>query len=187
MHIRSTAGVAGSLIALALLLGAAPASAQTRLSLDGGALLPVGDLADVNAVSPYVGARFEVQDVNALGQIATRTWFARLGFGIMREDLPEPPADNSDGHYLDVCLGARAYASSKFSPFFMSVSAGYAQYEFPGVSDTYRGGTFNGGLGVSFRPVGFVLEVEARGHLVFLDGTDNFQFFTTIVSLGIPL
>ena len=30
-------------------------------------------------------------------------------------------------------------------------------------------------------------EVEARGHLVFLDGADNIQFFTGIVSLGIPL
>jgi hypothetical protein len=179
--------VAGVCLAGSLLVSSMPAAGQTRLSLDAGAIFPTGDLADVNAVSPWVGARWEYQDVNALGQISTRTWFLRLGYGIMREDLPEPPADNSDGHYFDACIGGRAYAQSKFSPFFVSVSGGYAQYQFPGPSDTYHGATFNGGLGVRFGVLGFVLEGEARGHVVFLDGTDNFQFFTGIVSLGIPL
>ena len=95
--------------------------------------------------------------------------------------------DDSDGHYWDLCVGARAYASSRFSPFFMSLSGGYAQYAPPGPSDNYHGGTFNGGLGLRLPFLGFIFEAEARGHVTFLDGADNIQFFTGNVSLGIPL
>jgi hypothetical protein len=175
------------LVAAATFL-AEPAHAQTRLSLDAGGLLPVGDMADVHKLSPYVGARFEQQATNALGHISTRTWFLRFGYGFMlKEDIEGLPEDASDGHYLDLCLGGRAYAASRFSPFFMSLSGGYANFQAPGPGDSHHGGTVNGGLGVRFGLIGFVVEVEARGHLVFLDGADNIQFFTGIVSLGIPL
>lgn len=187
MKSRRMLSAAGLALLVISMFASAPAAAQTRLSIDAGGLFPVGDMADVNAASPVVGARWEYQDVNALGNVATRTWFLRFGYGFLQEDLPQPPQDNSDGHYFDACIGARAYAQSRFSPFFMSVSGGYAQYKFPGPSDTFHGGTLNGGLGIGFPLAGFVLEVEGRGHVVFLDGADNIGFFTGIVSLGIPL
>ena len=180
--------ILGLILALGFILTGGSADAQTRIALDAGGLLPVGNMADVHELSPYVGARWEHQETNALGRVSTRTWFLRFGYGfLMAEDLPELTDSDSDGHYLDACIGARAYAHSRFSPFFLSVSGGYAQYQLPGPSDTHHGGTFNGGLGIRLPLLGFVFEVEARGHLTLLDGTDNVQFFTGIVSLGIPL
>lgn len=180
--------ILGLILAFLCTSSVASAGGGTRISLDAGGLLPVGDMADVHKLSPYVGARWEYQQVNALGQISTRTWFLRFGYGfMMKEDIPNLPDDADDGHYLDACIGMRAYASSRFSPFFMSVSGGYAQYALPGDSDTFHGGTINGGLGVRLPMLGFIFEAEARGHLTFLDGVDNVQFFTGIVSLGIPL
>jgi hypothetical protein len=175
-------------IVAGMLLANGSARAQTRISLDAGGLLPVGDMGDVHKFSPYVGAKWEYQAVNALDRVSTRTWFLRFGYGFLqKEDLPGLTDSDSDGHYLDVCIGGRAYAHSRWSPFFMSISGGYAQYELPGPSDTHHGGTINGGLGVRLPFAGFVFEAEARGHLTFLDGTDNIQFFTGNVSLGIPL
>jgi hypothetical protein len=177
----------GLILVAGTLLGAGSADAQTRISLDAGGLLPVGDMGDANGLSPWVGARWEYQATNALDRVSTRTWFLRFGYGFLQKDDALVVADDSDGHFLDLCVGMRAYAHSRFSPFFMSVSGGYAQYQLPGPSDTNHGGTANGGLGVRIPLAGFVFEAEARGHLVFLDGTDNIQFFTGIVSLGIPL
>jgi hypothetical protein len=179
--------VFGFILIAGLVAGSTPADAQTRISLDAGALLPVGDMDKVNDLSPYVGARWEYQETNALDRVSTRTWFLRFGYGLMVTDDALELADDSDGHFWDLCIGGRAYASSRFSPFFMSLSGGYAQYSPPGPSDNYHGGTFNGGLGVRLPFLGFVFEAEARGHLTFLDGTDNIQFFTGNVSLGIPL
>lgn len=182
-----------SLIVGLIILGsiaflAPSAEAQTRLSLDAGGLLPVGDMSDLHGLSPYVGARFEQQNTNALGHIATRTWFLRFGYGfLLTEDSAGLPEDASDGHFIDACLGARAYAASRFSPFFLSISGGYANYKSPGAGDSYHGGTINGGLGLRFGLLGFIVEGEVRGHAAFLDGGDNLQFFTGIVSLGIPL
>jgi hypothetical protein len=175
-------------LALVCTSSVAVAGGGTRISLDAGGLMPVGDMADVQKLSPYVGARWEYQEVNALGQISTRTWFLRFGYGFMlKEDIPNLPDDANDGYFLDACIGLRAYASSRFSPFFMSLSGGYAQYAPPGDSDTGYGGTLNGGLGIRLPALGFIFEAEARGHLTILDGVDNVQFFTGIVSLGIPL
>lgn len=180
--------IIGLILAFGILLTGSSADAQTRISLDAGGLLPVGDMADVHKFSPYVGARWEYQETNALGHVSTRTWFLRFGYGFLaKEDLPGLSDSDPDGHYLDVCIGARAYASSRFSPFFLSVSGGYAQYDLPGAGDAHHGGTFNGGLGIRLPLLGFVFEAEARGHLTILDGVDNVQFFTGIVSLGIPL
>jgi len=180
--------IAALVLLAGLMISGSSADAQTRISLDAGGLMPTGDMADVHDFSPYVGARWEFQQTNALGNVSTRTWFLRMGYGILqKDDLPAFEGTDSDGHYLDVCVGGRAYAHSRFSPFFMSLSGGYAQYELPGDSDTFHGGTFNGGLGVRLPLAGFILECEARGHLTFLDGTGNIQFFTGIVSLGIPL
>jgi hypothetical protein len=177
----------GLILIAGLIVGSSPADAQTRISLDAGALLPVGDMGDENDLSPYVGARWEYQETNALDRVSTRTWFLRFGYGLMVTDDALNLVDDSDGHYWDLCVGARAYASSRFSPFFMSLSGGYAQYAPPGPSDNYHGGTFNGGLGLRLPFLGFIFEAEARGHVTFLDGADNIQFFTGNVSLGIPL
>ena len=183
------AGLGLGLVAVLAIVGTAlPAHAQTRLSLDAGILMPVSDMADVHDLSPVVGARWGYQDKSALGHVATRTWFLRFAYGIMQKsDLPALDPEASDGHYFDATIGGRAYAQSRFSPFFMSVSGGYAQYKLPGDSDTFHGGTFNGGLGLRIPFLGFILEGEARGHITLLNDIDNVQFFTGIVSLGIPL
>lgn len=176
------------LVALAVLVTALPAAAQTRISLDAGGLLPVADMADAHDLSPYVGARWEVQATNALGQISTRTWFLRFGYGLLQtSEEVSSGADVSDGYFLDACIGGRAYAQSKWSPLFVSVSGGYAQYEAPGFQKTFHGGTLNGGMGARLGILGLILEAEVRGHLTILDGTDNIEFFTGIVSIGIPL
>ena len=183
-----TSLIIGLILSVVLIVQFAPAQAQTRISLDAGGLLPVGDMADVQKLSPYVGAKWEQQNTNALGHIATRTWFLRFGYGFMqKEDIEGLPESASDGHFLDLCLGGRAYARSRFSPFFMSLSGGYANFQAPGPGDSFHGGTVNGGLGLRFGLLGFVAEAEVRGHLAFLDGADSLQFFTGIVSLGIPL
>ena len=53
-------------IVAGMLLANGSARAQTRISLDAGGLLPVGDMGDVHKFSPYVGAKWEYQAVNAL-------------------------------------------------------------------------------------------------------------------------
>ncbi len=190
MKVNSKQLFAGlALVALVVTVATAlPAHAQTRLSLDAGILMPVSDMSDVHDLSPVVGARWEYQDTNALGRVATRTWFLRFAYGIMQktDGLAVVP-DAADGHYFDATIGGRAYAQSRFSPFFMSVSGGYAQYKLPADSDTFHGGTLNGGLGLRIPFLGFILEAEARGHITLLNDIDNVQFFTGIVSLGIPL
>jgi hypothetical protein len=173
---------------IALCLLAVPAAAQTRIALDAGLLMPIGDMSDVHKASPLVGAKWEYQSTNALGNISTRTWFLRFGYGFLqKKDLPGLDENADDGHYLDLTIGGRAYAKSKFSPFFMSVAAGYAQYDLPGDRDALNGGTVNGGLGLRFGTVGFVIEAEARFHLGFFEESTDIQYFSGIVSLGIPL
>lgn len=185
---RAALGTLVGLLTVAT-LAAPPAQAQTRLSLDAGILVPFSNMSDLHGVSPLVGVRWEGQDVNALGRIATRTWFLRFGYGILQtaSEVTDLTGDNSNGYYLDACIGGRAYAQSTKSPFFVSVSGGYAQYQGPGDSDTFYGGTVNGGLGLRLGLLGFVVEAEVRGHIAILVDTDNLEYMSGIVSLGIPL
>ena len=65
---------------------AGPAAAQTNLGVVGGALFPVGDFAETTDISPYIGARYELQDVNALGKVATVSYLVYGGYAFLLND-----------------------------------------------------------------------------------------------------
>lgn len=178
------------ILALATLLVAVagPALAQNRLALEVGPLLPTGDMSDTVGPSLWLGARFELQDVNPLGQLATLSVIGRGGFAVLQpdsdfEDFLDAQGEDSSASYFDLGIGARAYSVA--SPFFVSASASYGHFE-PALGDGVNGFTPSIGLGFSLGFAAAVIDVEARGHLAFVQDSDNLQFFTITGGAGFP-
>ena len=140
------------LVLMVALPGAA--GAQNNLGIVGGALFPVSDFGDEVDISPYIGARFEIQDVNALGHTAVLTYIVQGGFALLkRKDiegtttLPAGSTTNTDdGAYFDVGLGLRAYSSS--NPLFLSLGLSYVNLDLGGGTDSRHAGDGYIGVGL---------------------------------------
>ena len=100
------------LFLVCVFVGVGVAGAQTNLGISGGALLPLGDFEEATDISPYVGVRYEIQDVNALGQVAVLSYLIQGGFAFLQTDsrletVLDAAGDKDDGYYFEGGVGAR--------------------------------------------------------------------------------
>jgi hypothetical protein len=176
------------IVSLVLVVLAAPALAQNRLAVEAGGLFPFSSFGDVNDTSPYFGATFDIQDVNPLGQVALLGVFLRAAYSplVVNKNLKallESNGRETGSSYFEGTLGLKAH--SKASPFFLSVDAGYANYNLPGGGS--KSGFASGvGLGTAFGGPAVHLTIEGRMNVAFMSGIDNLQFFTLTAGLGFP-
>jgi hypothetical protein len=177
-----------ALLALLLVL-AAPAGAQTRLSLLGGGLVPFGDLDDTSDPSVRFGLRAEHQPVNVLGQRSLLSFHATFAYSLLTLDseyerIVDAAGADSDSYLLEVSGGVRAY--SKAAPFFVTGSAGYARFRPGGDADSVDGVDMAAGLGFLVPTSLAILEVEGAIHQVFAADDVSFQYLTVTLGLGLP-
>jgi hypothetical protein len=176
------------LAAVLMLAAAIPAGAQTNLGIGGGLLLPVGDFGDIADASPYIGARWEVQDVNVLGQVAVMSFLVQGGFAFLQtdsdlEDALDALGDTDDGSYFDIGLGARMYSAA--SPLFVSVGGNYVNLDAPGPGDSENGAGLYAGAGLVIDTPAVKVDVEGRANVVFI-ADDNLTHFQILAAFGFP-
>lgn len=182
MHFRN------ALIAAAVVVLAGPASAQTRLTLAAGGLVPFGDLEETTDPSPRGLLRAEFQPVNALGVVSPVAFLVYLGYSDLAlksevKDALLVAGDTTEPYLMEAGAGVRVY--SRAAPFFLSGGAGYARYRPGGDAEAHNGLDLHGGLGFLL-PVGIVLvEPEITGHVVLLDEGD-FQFLSATLGVALP-
>ena len=172
-----------------VLVLAVPAAAQTNLGVVGGALFPVGDFAKTTDISPYLGARYELQDVNALGKVATVSYLVYGGYAFLLTDadfdaLLKSQGKDGNGGYFNLGLGARVY--SKSTSLFVGIGAEYVNYNPAGAESSSNGFGLNAGLGFATAVTSFRLELEGRGNIVFLEGDTHIGSFLVLIGLGLP-
>ena len=168
---------------------AAPAAAQNRLSAEAGGLFPFGDFADANSTSLYIGARFEFQDVNALGAVAVVSYLLRAGYAPLavdsdRKSLLESVGESTSSHLFNAGGGLRVYSTK--SPLFMSFGVEYLNLDLPGDIESKNGVNLNLGAGLTWGRESIILEAEVRGHVAFLEDIDNIQYMIVQGNIGIP-
>jgi hypothetical protein len=172
-----------------LLAAAAPATAQNKIVLEGGALFPTGNLGDATSTSPYLGATFEFQRMNPLGQVALLSLFLKAGYAPLSldddvEKALESSGEDTDASYFEAAVGAKA--SSSASPLYVVAHAGYANFNPPGDIGSKSGMAMGIGLGMGFGAPAFHVAVEGRANFALLSDIDNIEFFTLTAKLGFP-
>jgi hypothetical protein len=175
--------------ALALALVAPGASAQTRLSLVGGGLVPFGDLGDTTDPSVRFGLRAEYHPVNLIGQKRPLSFHLMGAYSSLdlesgfQRSLEEQGAD-ADAYLAEISAGVRAY--SAVAPFFITGGAGWSRYRPGGDSDGFDGVDANVGLGFVVPVTVALVEVEGALHQVFAEQGVDFQYLTDTLGLGLP-
>jgi hypothetical protein len=168
---------------------AAPVSAQTRLAIAAGGIVPFGDLGDVADPSVAAGLRLEFQPVNAIGQKRLLAFtlagtYASLGATSEQKALLAQTGGSTDSGLLQVDGGIRVY--SGVAPFFVSGAGGYSRFDPSGPGPARSGGHVSAGLGF-LAPIPFgTVEVEGRLSEVFLENNQDFQMLTVLLGLGLP-
>jgi len=171
-----------------LIAAALPVSAQNRLSIEGGGFFPLGNMEEAIDTSAYIGAAFEFQRMNALGQTALMSFFLRGGYAPLQtksevKEALESLGQSSDSSFFEAMAGMKAYSSA--APLFLAVSAGYVNYSPPGQNG--KSGLGMGiGLGLSFGGSAVRFAIEGRANYAFMDGTDNLEYLSAVASVGFP-
>jgi len=179
-----------ALSAAALLAASAvpTASAQTRLTLLGGGLVPFGDLDDAADPSLAVGLEAEFQPVNALGQRRLLALTASAVYSSLDIDsgykAALPPGAGTDASLLELNVGVKAY--SRVAPFFVAGSAGYSRYDPAGGGKSANGVNIGAGLGFLVPVQIALLQVEGRLHQVFAEDDVSFQYLDVLLGVGLP-
>ncbi len=171
-----------------VLVLAGAASAQTNLGFTGGALFPVGDFAESADISPYIGVSLEIQDVNAIGQVAVLSFLLQGGYAFLQTDsdleaLLDEQGKTEDGSYFDVGVGARVYSTA--NPLFISVGASYLNLELAGGGDSQNGFGAYIGAGFASAVTSFRLSIEGRANIGLFED-DNLTYFQALVGFGLP-
>ena len=158
-------------------------------AVEVGPLFPVGNFSDSHDTSLYVGARFEFQNVNALGGVALLSYTLHGGFAVLSVDGAVKSAleqlGESTGSSL-VLAGAGVRAYSQASPVFFSLGVDYVNFNLPGDADSENGAEAALGIGVVRDFTSMVAELEFRGHAAFFSNVDDLQYLTLQVNLGLP-
>jgi hypothetical protein len=165
------------------------ALAQNRLSAEGGALLPLGKFGDDYDTSLYIGARFEFQDTNALGQVAVMSYMLRAGYAPLSlkdsvKSSLETLGQSTDSYMFNAGGGIRVYSSK--SPVFLSIGLEYLNLEPAGPDGAQHGVDTALGVGLTWGRESVIVEVEAKGHAGFFSDIDNVQYVTLQGNVGIP-
>lgn len=178
------------LCATLICLIGSPALAQTGLGVEVGILLPNGDFGDQADPSPVFGANWEIQDINALGQVAALSFMLRGSYAIVRSSdetdqlLSLAGQDADNGGLLELGAGARAYSVA--SPFFVSAGAHYAKIDPIGGGDSLNGWGGYGGIGLRLGPPTIKIDLEGRFHFLVPEEGDNSNYFTLVAGAGFP-
>jgi hypothetical protein len=170
------------LFVLLALTIAGTAAGQTNLAIVGGALFPFGDFEETSDISPYIGARYEVQDVNALGKVATTSYLIYGGYAFL---IANSNFDTDEsGSYFDIGLGARVH--SKTNGLFAGVGAGYVNFNPAGATSSSNGLGVMVGLGIATNMTSFKLELEGRGNVGFMEGSQTITSILILLGIGFP-
>lgn len=173
------------LVLAVVLCAAAPATAQTRLSLLGGGIVPFGDLDEGADPSLMFGLRAEFQPVNPLGQARLLAFSASAAYASLDRDSGSVVVEGtSDPYLLEVTGGVRVY--SRVAPFFVTGVAGYSRVQGAGGGDAVNGATAGVGLGFVVPVVSSLVEVEGVLHQVLAEDDVSFQYLTVLLGLGLP-
>ena len=151
--------------------------------------LPLGSFSDSYDTSLYIGARFEFQDTNALGQVAVLSYMLRAGYAPLRvkdsvKTGLETLGESTDSHMFNAGAGVRAYSSK--SPVFLSLGLDYLNLDPAGNRKSQNGAVAALGVGLTWGRESAIIEVEAKGHAAFFADIDNLQYVTVQGNVGIP-
>ena len=173
-----------------LVCGVVPeACAQNRVSADAGALFPLSNFGDMYDTSLYIGARFEFQDTNALGQVAVMSYMLRAGYAPLQlkdgaKTSLESLGQSTSSYMFNAGGGVRAYSAK--SPIFLSLGLAYLNFDPAGSMDGQHGADAALGLGLTWGRESVIVEVEVNGHAAFFSDIDNIQYVTVRGNVGIP-
>jgi len=178
-----TAAIAAFLVMLA------SAAWATNLGLTAGILLPLGDFSDHADTSPYVGAHWEIQDVNARGQVALMSFVFQGGFAFLQTDGSFEKAldalgESGDGRYFDLGVGVRVHSAAL--PLFVTAGAHYVNLNPAGNAGAINGVGATVGLGLQKGTPQLKLGVEARVNVAALEDDVNLQHFLLLATIGLP-
>jgi hypothetical protein len=171
-----------------MLLLASTAGA-TNLGLSAGVLMPIGDFADQADPSPYIGAHWEIQDINARGQAALLTVIVQGGFAFLKTDADLERAldaigDSGDGSYFDVGAGVRVHSAAL--PIFVTAGANYVNLNPAGSGGSLHGGGGTIGLGVERSTAQIKYGAELRASFAVLENDVTEQHLLLMGTLGLP-
>lgn len=175
------------LLAAATLLGGASVSdAQTRFSLSGGALVPLGDFSNRVDASARFGLRAEYQSVNAIGTKSRLSYFAQFHYTNLvlteaEKDALQGAGRSTDGYMIDVGGGVRIY--SRLTLFFVTAGGGWVRTDVGDARDS--GGEVFGGAGFAVPLWLFMAEGQVTAHAAFFPD-DEVQYLNATVSLAMP-
>ncbi len=172
-----------------LLMMLASAAGATNLGVTAGFLMPIGAFSETADPSPYIGASWEIQDINARGQSALLSYVVQGGFAFLQTDsdlerVLDALGQSGDGSYFD--LGGAVRVHSAALPLYVTAGANYVNLNPAG-----SGGAINGvgatiGLGIQQSTSQFNFGVEARVNFAALEDDVNLQHFLILVNLGFP-
>ncbi|MGQ0723042.1 MAG: hypothetical protein ACT4PE_15945 [Candidatus Eiseniibacteriota bacterium] len=175
--------VAGALIAL----GSSSASAQTRLTVAGGALIPLGDLENTHDTSAHAAFRIEHQPVDALGRAGRLSFLGEVSWADLSlepavEQALEDLGMDGGASLLGVGLALRVYSAA--APLFVHAGSGWARHESDD-SDSENGVDVHAGIGFVVTSRLVFVEPLVSAHTVLLEGED-LQFVTATLGVGLP-
>lgn len=178
-----------ALLVMLVLVVAGTAAAQTNLGIVAGALFPFGDFQNTSDVSPYVGVRYEIQDVNALGKVATVSYLVYGGYAFLITDKQWDEFLNSigideNGGYFDLGLGVRIH--SKTNGLYAGVGAGYVYFNPAGASNASNGLGLQASLGIATGLTSYKLELEVRGNVAFVEDSQTITSALVLLGFGLP-
>lgn len=176
------------IFAAVLTLIAGTAFAQTNFGLMGGALFPFGDFGKTTDISPYVGATLEIQEVNAIGQVAVLSFIVQGGYAFLqtdadREEYLDMMGISGDGHYFDAGVGARVYSTA--NPLFLGAGVSYLNVKIAGQRNADNGIGGYVSVGFANKVSSFRLSIEGRANIGFV-GNDTISHAQALVGFGLP-
>jgi hypothetical protein len=175
------------LVTALLALVAAPTSAQTRLTIAGGALVPLGDLEETHDTSAHLAFRVEHQRVDALGRAGRVSFLGEVSWADLSlepavEEALEDLGQDGGASLLGVGIALRVY--SEAAPLFVHAGSGWARHESED-PDSRNGVDIHAGIGFVLASKVVFLEPLVSGHTVLLEGED-LQFVTATLGVGLP-
>ncbi len=175
-----------------VLLFAGAAGAQTNLGIVGGILVPMADLSDRADLSPYIGARWEIQDVSPMGPAVVLSFLIQGGFAFLQTDkdleaVLDALGQSDDGTYFDIGAGVRVYSTA--SPLFISAGGSFVNLDvasIAGTGDSKNGFGTHVGLGFVLGQASFKFDIEGRASFVLFEGGGDVAHFQLLASFGLP-
>jgi hypothetical protein len=180
------------LICVMCVVVATAASAQSNLGIEAGAIFPFGKFGDTTDPSPYIGVRWERQDVNALGQTAVMSYIIRGGYSTLKtqtafkNSMSLQGREVEDGTFFDVGLATRVY--SKKNPLFVGAGASYVDIDRVGnlSGDKTQGIGGFVGLGLSFGGDSVKFDLEGRAAVVAAWEGETLTWGQALLAIAFP-